>query len=104
MLYIKSTLQILQARVKPTTPNVKSLVCAMSYYRILIPHFVHISQPLMELTKIHHKQFKWTSVHNKCFSDLIEAIAKLTSLTLLDTLKPLNVQTNASDLCGAFRK
>ena len=111
VIYTKGTLHIPKARVKafqeypkPKTPKqVKSFVCAMSYYRRFIPHFAHLSQPLMELTQLHHKQFKWTSLHDKSFEDMIEALTRFTSLTLPDPSKPFYVQTDASDLCGAGR-
>ena len=57
----------------------------------------------MELTQLHHKQFKWTSQHDQCFKAMIQAITKFTSLTLPDSSKPFYVQTDASDLSGAGR-
>ena len=61
--------------VIPTTPKrTKLFVCAMSYYRQFIPKFAMLSQPLMELTTLHPKQFKWTEKHTKLFKKIIQAI------------------------------
>ena len=111
VIYRKGTLHVPAARVKafqefpkPKTPKqVKSFVCAMSYYRKFIPRFSEMSHPLTELTQLHHKQFKWLPIHDKSFQDMIKAIENFTSLTLPDPSKPFYVQTDASDYCGAGR-
>ena len=111
IMYKKGKLNIPEARVrafkdypKPKTPKqVKSFVCAMSYYRRFLPRFAELAQPLMDLTLLHHKQFKWLDVHDKSFQDMITAMVTYTSLTLPDPKKTFYVQTDASDYCGAGR-
>ena len=111
ILYKKNKLHIPEARVKafmeypkPKTPKqVKSFVCAMSYYRRFLHKFADMAKPLMDLTLVHPKQFKWTDLHQASFEGMIQALVKHTSLTLPDADKPFYVQTDASDFCGAGR-
>jgi hypothetical protein len=62
-----------------------------------------LSQPLMELTTLHPKQFKWTEKHTKLFKKIIQAIIDNSSLYLPRPNEPFFVQTDASNLCGAGR-
>jgi hypothetical protein len=111
VVWNKGKLHIPEARVlafknypRPTTPRkVKSFVCAMSYYRRFIPKFANLAQPLMELTTLHPKQFKWTQQHDTAFTTLIQALIDNTSLNLPDPDKPFYVQSDASEYCGAGR-
>jgi hypothetical protein len=74
----------------------------MSYYRRFIPKFANLAPPLMELTTLHPKQFKWTQQHDTSFTTLIQ-IVENTSLNLPDPDKPFYVQSDASEYCGAGR-
>ena len=111
IVWNKGLLKIPEARVqafknypRPTTPKkTKSFVCAMSYYRRFIPRFAELAKPLMELSTLHPKQFKWLPEHETSFHKLIQAVITHTSLNLPDPNKPFYVQTDASDLCGAGR-
>ena len=88
----------------PTTPKkLKSVICALSYYRKFIPNFANLSHSLMELTTVHPKQYKWTEDHETSFRALIAAICKNAVLHLPDPEQPYYVQTDASDYCGAGR-
>jgi len=111
IVWKKGTLNIPEARVKgfknlapPNTPKkVKSFVCAMSYYRKFIPRFAELSKPLLDLSLVHPKQFKWEPEHQKAFDNLILAIQQHTSLNLPNHNLPFYVQTDASDVAGAGR-
>ena len=111
IIWKKGTLHVPEAKLMafknypvPTTPKrTKSFVCAMSYYRQFIPKFAMLSQPLMELTTLHPKQFKWTDKHTKLFKKIIQAIIDNSSLYLPRPNEPFFVQTDASNLCGAGR-
>jgi len=88
----------------PKTPKtLKSVICALSYYRKFIPNFAELSHELMQLTTLHPKQFVWTDQHENNFRKLINMICKNAVLYLPDPEKPYYVQTDASDFCGAGR-
>ena len=111
VLWKQGTLNIPRARVqafmdmkKPNTPKkVKSFVCAMSYYRRFIPKFADLAKPLMDISNVHPKQFKWLQIHEDAFNNMLEAIKLNTSLNLPDPQKTFYVQTDASDVAGAGR-
>lgn len=111
IIWKKGTLHVPEAKLLafknypiPRTPKqTKSFVCAMSYYRQFIPRFSELSQPLMELTTLNPKQFKWTDKHTEIFHILIDSLIKNASLYLPDPKKTFYVQTDASDICGAGR-
>ena len=86
-----------------TAKQTKSFVCAMSYYRRFLPRFAELAKPLLELTTLHHKQFKWTQEHDIAFYKLIDLLVTHTSLNTPNPDKPFYVQTDASDYCGAGR-
>ena len=111
VVWTKGKISIPEAKVlafktlpSPNTPKrTKSVICALAYYRKFIPKFAEISQPLMDLTVLHPKQFKWTDDHEKRFRLLIDTIIQNSSLHLPDPTKEFFVQTDASQNCGAGR-
>ena len=111
VLWKQGTLNIPKARVqafldmtKPNTPKrVKSFVCAMSYYRRFIPNFANLAKPLMDISNVHPKQFKWLKVHEDAFKSMLNAIEHNTSLNLPNPQETFYVQTDASDVAGAGR-
>jgi len=111
VIWKKDQILIPEARVlafrnlpSPNSPKkLKSVICALSYYRKFVPNFANMSHELMELSTVHPKQFKWTDEHEKTFRTLIDCICKNSTLYLPDPKKPYYVQTDASDYCGAGR-
>jgi len=111
IIWKKGTIHVPEAKLsafknypKPRTPKqTKSFVCAMSYFRQFIPRFSELSQPLMALTILNPKQFKWTEQHTEIFKTLIDSLIQNSSLNLPDPNKTFYVQTDASDICGAGR-
>jgi hypothetical protein len=109
MVWTKGKLSIPKAKTlafqnlpSPDTPKkAKSIICALSYYRKFVPNFAQLSQPIMELTTLHPKEFKWTEWHENLFRRLIKAICKSASRYLPNPNKPYYVQTDASAYCGA---
>ena len=88
----------------PRTPKqAKSFVCAMSYYRRFIPRFAELSKPIMDLSTLHPKEFKWTPHNDLQFKHLISQLILNSSLYLPDPEKTFYVQTDASDVAGAGR-
>jgi hypothetical protein len=86
----------------PDTPKkLKSVLCALSYYRRFVPRFATLTQELMDLTTLHPKQFKLTDTQKEQFTTLIDTMCKNTVLYLPDPDKPYYVQTDASQFCGA---
>ena len=80
-------------------------VCAflglVGYYRKFIRNFAKIAKPLTMLTRMDVK-FEWKEKHQNAFTKLKEAIIQAPILRYLDTTKPYNVYTDASDnACGA---
>ena len=86
----------------PDTPKkLKSVLCALSYYRRFVPKFANLTQDLMAQTTLHPKQFHLTESQKKQFQELIDTICTNTTLYLPDPKKPFYVQTDASQFCGA---
>ena len=77
------------------------MICALGYYRKFVPAFADLTTFLNKSTTVHHKQFKWTDVHEKHFRQLINALCTNAVLYQPDPDKPYYVQTDASDYCGA---
>ena len=110
-IYKKGMLKIPQAKIaafsnypQPKTPKqCKSFVCAMSYYRKFIPKFAEISKPIMDLSTLHPKQFKWDSTHTVAFNKMIKELVNNTSLYVPKPEQTFYVQTDASDVAGAGR-
>ena len=65
------------------------------YYRKFVPRFADISRPLTTLTKKDAK-FEWTSVCQKSFELLKEALCGEPVLKYADTSKPYTLYTDAS--------
>ena len=100
----RAKLLAFQELPSPTTPRkAKSMVCALSFYRKFIPKFAELAKPIMDMTTLHPKQFKWTELLEKCFRKLISEMCAHATLHLPDPTKPYYVQTDASDRCGAGR-
>ena len=111
MIWSKGTTRIPDAKLKafkelpsPNTPKrTKSLVCALSYYRHFIPRFADLSKPLMDLSNLTPREFKWTDEHEKCLRTLIQAFLDNSKTYLPDPEKPFFVQTDASHYCAGGR-
>ena len=105
----KGQLNIPEAKVRafkdipiPNTPKkLKSVLCALSYYRRFVPKFANLTQELMAQTTLHPKQFNLTEAHKAQFTELIDTVCTNTSLHLPDHTKRFYVQTDASQFCGA---
>ena len=109
MVWTQGKLSIPQAKTlafqnlpSPNTPKkAKSVICAFSYYRKFVPNFAQLSQPIMDLSTLHPKEFKWTEQHENLFRRLINSICRHATRYLPDPNKPYFVQTDASAFCGA---
>ena len=109
MIWTKGQLSIPEAKLlafknlpSPNTPKkAKSVICALAYYRKFVPKFAQLSQPIMDLSTLHPKEFKWTAAHESLFRKLIKQIITHATVYLPDPTKPYYVQTDASSYCGA---
>ena len=109
MVWTKGKLSIPRAKTlafqnlpSPNTPKkAKSVICALSYYRKFVPSFAQLSQPIMDLSLLHPKEFKWTEQHENLFRRLIRKICQNATRYLPNPDKPYFVQTDASAFCGA---
>ena len=109
MVWTEGKLSIPEAKVlafknlpSPNTPKkAKSVICALAYYRKFVPNFAQLSQPIMDLSTLHAKEFKWTPEHETLFRKLIKQICTHATVHLPDPKKPYYVQTDASNYCGA---
>ena len=100
----ESKLLAFKELASPNTPKkLKTMLCALGYYRKFVPEFSDLSNHLMDMTTLHHKQFQWTKENEKDFRNLIDTLCKNAILYLPDPAKPYYVQTDASDYCGAGR-
>jgi len=113
MVFEKNTLNIPKMRLEafknlpsPTTPKkLKSVICALAYYRHFVPKFSELSRPLMELvtnTK-HPKQFKFTEEYENIFRTLIKAVCENAVTYFPNPKLPFYVQTDASMFCAGGR-
>jgi hypothetical protein len=66
-----------------------------------VPSFAQLSQPIMDLSLLHPKEFKWTEQHENLFKRLIKKICQNATRYLPNPDKPYFVQTDASAFCGA---
>ncbi len=112
MVFEKNTLNIPKMRLEafrnlpsPNTPKkLKSVICALAYYRHFVPKFSDLSRPLMELaTTKHPKQFKFTEEYETIFRDLIKAVCENATTYFPDPKLPFYVQTDASMYCAGGR-
>jgi hypothetical protein len=74
----------------------RSFLRLSGYYKKFISHFVVISQPLTALLK-KGTLFIWTSVHDKAFQTLKQALMSTPILALPNFDKPFMIETDASD-------
>jgi len=85
----------------PSTPKkLKSIVCALSFYRTFVPNFAALAQPLHVKSDLHPKQFKWTNIDEIQLRTLISAVCKHNSVHLPDPEKAYYVQSDASMYAG----
>ena len=112
MVFEKNTLNIPKMRLEafrklpsPTTPKkLKSIICALAYYRHFVPRFSELSRELMELAGTKHpKQFKFTEEYEKLLRELIQAICDNAVTYFPDPDKAFYVQTDASMFCAGGR-
>ena len=113
MVFEKNTLNIPKMRLEafqklpiPTTAKkLKSIICALAYYRHFVPKFSELSRELMELTvgKCHPKQFKFTEHHENLLKALIKGVCDNAVTYFPDPNKPFYVQTDASMFCAGGR-
>ena len=75
--------------------EIKQFLGLTGYHRKFVPRFADISRPLTTLTKKDAK-FKWTSVCQKSFELLKEALCGEPVLKYADTSKPYTLYTDAS--------
>ena len=75
--------------------EIKQFLGLTGYYRKFVPRFADISRPLTTLTKKDAK-FEWTSVCQKSFELLKEALCGEPVLKYADTSKPYTLYTDAS--------
>ena len=99
---LDSKLMAFKILPSPKTPkNLKRMVCGLGFYRKFIPSFAGTSQPLMELTTLHPKEFICSENFEGLFCKLINKMCENSVLHKLDPSKPYYVQTDASDYSGA---
>jgi len=111
MVFNRHTLNIPEARLasykKLPSPNtakqLKSAICAFSYYRHFIADFAKLTFELNELTKLTPKEFKFTAEHEKQFRSIIDHICSHAQTHFPDNSKPFYVQTDASMFCAGGR-
>jgi hypothetical protein len=88
----------------PNTPRkAKSVICALAYYRTFVDDFAGLAHPIMEIGIAHPRSFKWTSLHENNFREIIRILCKNQSRFLPDPDKPYYVQSDASHFAGAGR-
>ena len=89
----------------PKTPKkLKSIICALAYYRHFVPRFSELSRELMEMASTkHHRQFKFLPEHEKLLRDLIQSVCNNAVTYFPDPTKPFFVQTDASMFCAGGR-
>ena len=81
--------------VPNSTKEIKQFLELTGYYRKFVPRFADISRPLTTLMKKDAK-FEWTSVCQKSFKLLKEALCGEPVLKYADTSKPYTLYTDAS--------
>ena len=81
--------------VPNSAKEIKQFLGLTGYYRKFVPRFADISRPLTTLTKKDVK-FEWTSVCQKSFELLKEALCGEPVLKYADTSKPYTLYTDAS--------
>ena len=81
--------------VPNSAKEIKQFLGLTGYYRKFVPRFADISRPLTTLTKKDAK-FEWTSVCQKSFELLKEALCGEPVLKYADTSKPYTLYTDAS--------
>jgi len=85
MVWTKGKLSIPRAKTlafqnlpSPNTPKkAKLVICALSYFRKFVPSFAQLSQPIMDISLLRPKEFKWTEKHENLFRRLIKKYVKI---------------------------
>ena len=111
MIFERQTLKIPDARLEafkalpsPTTgKELKSALCAFSYYRHFIPHFASLTHELMTLSALKKPLFKFTPEHEKQYRHVIQQIADNAKTHFPDPDQPFYIQTDASKYCAGGR-
>jgi hypothetical protein len=111
MVWSKGKISIPEAKLlsfknlpSPNTPRkAKSVICALAYYRTFDQEFAKLSQPIMELSTVHPRSFKWTELHERNFRKIIDSLCEHHSRYLPDPTRPYYVQSDASHYAGAGR-
>jgi hypothetical protein len=112
MVFEKHTLNIPKMKLEafrklpmPNTPKkLKSIICALAYYRHFVPNFSELSRELMDMTTIKHpKQFKFMPEHETLLKNLIKSVCENATTYFPDPEKPFYVQTDASMFCAGGR-
>jgi len=111
MVFDRQTLNIPKARLEafknlpsPTTgKQLKSAICAFSYYRNFVPKFAEMTHELNTLSQVTPKEFKFTAEHEQKFRTLIDHICNCSTTYFPDINLPFYVQTDASMYCAGGR-
>ena len=77
-------------------PQVRSFLGMTGYYRTCIPHYAHISEPLVELTR-KNKRFSWGQAQQKSFETLKEELVSEHVMAHPQLNKPYKLYTDACD-------
>lgn len=87
---------ILQLQAPRTVKQVRKFLGFINFYKDFIEQRSTILQPIVNLTK-KNTVFKWTSVHEKAFYDIKQALAKDTLLNYPNPNVPFDIYADASD-------
>ena len=82
--------------------EVRSFIGMCSYYRMFIPNFSQIAEPIIALTR-KYAHLKWSDTHQRAFEYLKDSLTATPLLVYPDSNKPYVLYTDSSDTCiGAF--
>jgi hypothetical protein len=76
--------------------GVRSFIGMASYYRKFIPHFAHIAEPLIELTR-KKRVFRWNTACQEAFDQLKSSLSSAPVLAHPDPDRDFFLATDASD-------
>jgi len=86
---------ILKLEIPDTCKNVRSFVGYANFYRKFIPHFSHIVEPLLNLTR-KDAEFQWGASEQQAFNQLKEKLMSTEVLAHFNPDWPTIVTTDAS--------